>query len=313
MTVALQKKVSSMMTLSLAMITMISPADAQIATCTSTSPQCCWVIRIWQLMGKTTAVSPISSTDCCSSVVSSTGTTTIQNNGIPGVTCTSTGMVTKIDWKSNGLTGTVPPYFGKLVNLTSIDLSNNKGLNGAFYPSCDAYTKITNTDLTICGCPAKRTPPTTYPPADISEDCLASGTALTLEKRYIGYYQVIGEYVFTCTTDANKNPYMDCLNSMAEICNPTASTFSKTTCQTGVDQMTGQMNPLWQSVRRECGQWRWTDSLIGNPTSTACATANSNLRNNAYYTLEDGSKVSVTLDLIESINTRLWSQTALKG
>ncbi len=35
---------------------LISPADAQtVVSCTSTSPQCCWVKRSWDLMGKTTA------------------------------------------------------------------------------------------------------------------------------------------------------------------------------------------------------------------------------------------------------------------
>ena len=36
---------------------LISPADAQTSStsCTSTSPQCCWVKRSWDLMGKTTA------------------------------------------------------------------------------------------------------------------------------------------------------------------------------------------------------------------------------------------------------------------
>jgi hypothetical protein len=102
------------MMLSLVMLVMISPAQAQAVSCDSSSPQCCWVVRIWELMGKTTSVSSTSSTACCSKL----GTTT-QTSGITGVTCTSTGgTVTKIDWNSQSLQSSIPPDIGNLVNLT---------------------------------------------------------------------------------------------------------------------------------------------------------------------------------------------------
>ena len=76
-----------------------------IATCTSTSPQCCWVVRSWQLMGKTTTVSSTNATACCS---------------MTGVTCDSSNKVRKIVWGSKGLSGSIPAEIGNLVNLTHL-------------------------------------------------------------------------------------------------------------------------------------------------------------------------------------------------
>jgi hypothetical protein len=87
----------------LLILAIISPAKAQTATCGPTSPQCCTVVRIWQLMGKTTSVSSTSATACCS---------------MSGVTCTSDGTVTQISWNRQGLTGSIPPEIGNLTSLT---------------------------------------------------------------------------------------------------------------------------------------------------------------------------------------------------
>jgi hypothetical protein len=97
---------------------LIPPADAQTSStiCSSSSPECCWVVLSWQLMGKTTSVSSTSSTACCYYLVSSTGTTT-QTSGIPRVNCTSTGIVTEIDWSAQGLQGPTPAELSNLVNL----------------------------------------------------------------------------------------------------------------------------------------------------------------------------------------------------
>jgi len=389
MTVSLQKKVPCMMTLSLAMITMIAPADAQITTCTSTSPQCCWVVQIWQLMGKTTSVSATNATACCSYI---SGVTTYPP-GIPMVTCTSRGMVTGINWKNMSLTGSIPSSFenlrnlrtlwlnnnllsgcipaslGNLVYLRTLFLSNNQlsgeipsslggltslqnlllannqlsgvvpsslgyldllinfyvqnnaGINGTFTPLCHTAFEATNTELIICGCRATVTPPTNdFPPPELPDACLASGTssALTLEKRILTFSHVDGRYKYTCNTDEKKNPYADCLNTIAKICNSFASSFNKTLCQTGVNDMVKQMSPWWQNVRRECGQWRWIDQFNGSYTSSRCATANSDLIANAYYTVWNPDElvydtVRVTSYLTNSIIQRLWSKTALWG
>jgi len=117
-----KKNAPSVMAMTLAMASMISPADAQTSstTCSSTSPQCCWVKRSWQLMGKTTSVSSTSSTACCYYVVSSTGTTTTQTSGILGVNCTSTGIVTEIKWQRQALRNSFPTELSNLVNLTRL-------------------------------------------------------------------------------------------------------------------------------------------------------------------------------------------------
>ena len=103
-------KSPSAMLLSIMIASMISPAEAQTvpATCDSSSPQCCWVVRIWQLLGKTTSVSSTSSTACCKN---------LNAGGITGVACNSDGTVTQIGWANQGLSGSIPSDIGKLVNL----------------------------------------------------------------------------------------------------------------------------------------------------------------------------------------------------
>jgi hypothetical protein len=89
-------------------------------TCTSTSPECCWVVESWKKMGGTTSVSSTSATACCRYVVSSTRKTTTQTSGIPGVNCTSTGIVTKINWWDLGLVNSIPAELGSLTSLTHL-------------------------------------------------------------------------------------------------------------------------------------------------------------------------------------------------
>ena len=117
-----KKNVPSLIAMSLAMVPLIAPAQAQTSStsCTSTSPQCCWVKRSWELMGKTTSVSATHATACCYYLVSSTGTTTTQTSGIPGVTCNSTGIVTEINWFAQGLQGSIPADLSNLKDLTTL-------------------------------------------------------------------------------------------------------------------------------------------------------------------------------------------------
>jgi hypothetical protein len=77
--------------------------------------------------------------------------------------------------------------------------------------------------------------------------------------------------------------------------------------------MFGNMSTHWQAVRKECGQWSWTQNgqtFVGNSTSSNCATANSNLIANAFY-LQNGRRVPVTSGLTESIKVQLWSNALL--
>ena len=90
------------------------------AVCTSSSPECCWAILSWQMMGRITSASSTNATACCNTLVSSTGTKTTQTYGIPGVTCNSTGIVTEINWYGYGLTSSIPPELGNLTNLRNL-------------------------------------------------------------------------------------------------------------------------------------------------------------------------------------------------
>jgi hypothetical protein len=56
MTAPLSKKnAPSVIAMTLGMVSMISPDDAQ-TTCTSSSPECCWVVESWKKIRKTTSV-----------------------------------------------------------------------------------------------------------------------------------------------------------------------------------------------------------------------------------------------------------------
>jgi hypothetical protein len=86
-----------------------STSEDSSVTCTS---DCCRVIYIWKKMGKHSTVDHTSATACCFTLGSTT-----QTSGITGVTCNSDGTVIKIDWIEIGLTGSIPPEIGNLVNL----------------------------------------------------------------------------------------------------------------------------------------------------------------------------------------------------
>jgi hypothetical protein len=81
----------------------ISSTEAAVS-CDSSSSQCCSVVRIWELMGKTTSVSSTSSNDCCN---------------MEGVTCTGPD-VTQINWNKLGLTQQIPSDIRNLVNLQEL-------------------------------------------------------------------------------------------------------------------------------------------------------------------------------------------------
>ena len=92
----------------------ISCTQAQRSSteCEAQSPQCCWVKRSWELMGQSTSVSFTNATACCQNLGDST-----QTSGIPGVTCTSTGNVTEINWFFKSLKHSIPSELGNLGNL----------------------------------------------------------------------------------------------------------------------------------------------------------------------------------------------------
>jgi len=208
-----------------------------------------------------------------------------------------------------------------LVNLQGLLLNNNTGLTGTFTPKCGTRVSVPNTKVIICGCAAASTPPTIFPPSGTHADCLASGSALTLAKRTQvssqAYNQAFGGRRYTCHVDyPKKNPFADCTNSMAFLCNTSDTTWNsdgakREICRTAVNQMYGQMNSYWQEVRKHCGQWSFIQNgqtFVGNSASSSCATANSNLRTNAFYIQKDLSTVYVTSEFTISQNYGLWSK-----
>jgi len=203
------------------------------------------------------------------------------------------------------------------VNLQQLYLYDNVGLSGAFTPYCSTEVFASNTSLTICGCATKGSPAVLFPPPGTPDACLATGPASPLQKRDQVFSQNIGSFRYTCNVDANGNPFQDCLNTQAKICNTTDMGTDATRlsdCKNGVDKMALNMSTYWQAVRRECGQWPWIDGFTGNKTSSGCVTANYNLTRNAYYIVPDPpTKVYVTSALTDSVNVGLWGNTKLKG
>jgi hypothetical protein len=151
------------------------------------------------------------------------------------------------------------------------------------------------------------------PPPGTPDACLATGSfATTLQKRTLIFSKVIGPWTFSCHVDGNGNIFQDCLNAMYKIC------FDNTDiqyCKEKVDQMFRQMSSWWQDVRKQCGQWKW-DETVGNVNSEACTNANILLQKNAYYVKYDltGNRVNATVpsSLIDSINKGFWSNSNLK-
>jgi hypothetical protein len=85
-------------------------AEAQDATCTH---DCCTVAKIVGKYLRTSFPHFETVFGCCQYIGS-----VKQPSGIQGVTCTSDGTVTKIDWSGQQLKGSIPPEIGNLVNLT---------------------------------------------------------------------------------------------------------------------------------------------------------------------------------------------------
>jgi len=252
----------------------------------------------------------------------------LYENRLSGPIPTSIGKLTSLlylDSSHNLLSGSIPLEIRNLVKVRWLIVNDNQGLNGSFTPQCSIETMIAlNTNVTICGCAVRGSPAVFFPPSGTPDECLASGLATSLIKRTQIFSAPIGTYKYTCNLDSNGNPFQDCLNTMAKICHPdymgTNSTLIRM-CKDNVNSMvkstTQPMNVYWQNVRKECGQWKWTDGTIGNIDSTKCFDANLELQKNAYYVVpsEDGTgtvNIPVPSALTYSINKGLWSNLALK-
>lgn len=168
-----------------------------------------------------------------------------------------------------------------------------------------------NTKVITCGCASAISPPSVYPPCETDIKCLASGSPSTSSK----FSKVIDKLNFTCTVDSNKNPFQDCFNTMARLCNKnyiSGSAARISNCKESVNEMFSKMGKDWKEVRKECGQWPWKEDkapkYVGAVTSNKCAKANSNLENVKYI---DGT-VNVSPILIKTLAERLWNNDILK-
>ena len=157
-----------------------------------------------------------------------------------------------------------------------------------------------------------------FPPANTSEECLASGYGSSIVRRTAVFSAALGSLSFTCHVDDQKNPFADCLNTMARFCNPIhlgKNSTRITFCKTAVNDMARGMNRFWRDVRKECGQWS-LDGFVGQKDSKECDAANIELQKNAYYLVwnedtEQYEQVFVSPELTTSVKVGLWDNTAL--
>ena len=178
-----------------------------------------------------------------------------------------------------------------------------------------SYRALSLTNVTLCGCSSSVSPAFVFPPDSTPKECLSTGPATPLSKRTLTFSQNLDGLRFTCYKDRQGNPFQDCLNSMNYICRPGYIASDPATripfCRNAVDNITNSLNEHWQKVRRACGQWSWKE-FKGNFSSPECQTANSNLRDQAYYVLPDNTWSYVTVQLTESVRLGLWNNAVLE-
>jgi hypothetical protein len=170
------------------------------------------------------------------------------------------------------------------------------------------------TNLTICGCATQFSPPVAFPPPETPDECLATSSNTYLQRRSLVFLAKLESYQFTCSIDINKNPYQDCFNMMAKICNPKEMGTDSNLlarCKAVINQMAQSTSRWWQEVGKACGQWTWSDGTVGDVNSPKCNDANLALQKNAFY-IVGGVKIPVPPSLTNSINKGLWSNPLLK-
>jgi hypothetical protein len=166
-----------------------------------------------------------------------------------------------------------------------------------------------NTSLSaICGCAASSNIPISMPNSDnLSMECLADKYNTATHEHF----------EFAWTLDSNKNPMQICMNSLTFFCGRNhlqGRPDHIEACKNNVNRRFSTMNSFWITLRRECGQWAWTDGYIGNATSSSCIAAKLALeqKQNVNYTEADGTIVPVSSSVINSIQEGLWNNPYLQ-
>jgi hypothetical protein len=230
-------------------------------------------------------------------------------NQLNGTIPSEFGKLTKLTHlvlSVNQLNGTIPSEIGNLTKLIFLYVDNNPNLGGALTPRCGRTVNAINTNITICGCASKNTPPSIFPPAGTPIECLATGPASPLMKRNQVFTAALQGWNLTCTVDENLNPFQDCLNTMGALCSSTYISVNSTritNCKTSIGLMVDRMSPLCKAVPQACAPWNG-----GSPISAACIDANKKLIDDpkTYYTV-DGAQERVTSNLTNSVTTGLWN------
>lgn len=161
-----------------------------------------------------------------------------------------------------------------------------------------------NTQIILCGCATKDSPPIRFPPAGTVLSCLATGPVTTLAKRTQVFQKDIGSLRVTCNVDTNLNPFQDCLNTMRYYCDPARGSLYMSDCKVKVDAMTNEMNRYWQTWHHYCDKASWVYSAKQlTPGISSCAAATASLKAYAKY-----EGVSVPDAVITTAKEALWDK-----
>ena len=178
------------------------------------------------------------------------------------------------------------------------------------------HSLLANTSVTMCGCSSSKSPAYIFPSPTLPTECLSSGLASSSSPfQQPIYSQTFGALKYTCVMDSKKQPNQDCMNTLAHICNPAylgTDQYRIANCKNAVDTIFTKLNPLWQAVRRECGQWPYA-GYTGDSSSEKCASANAQLRANVFYSQDAIFLGSFTSQFTESLRLGLWTNQALRG
>jgi len=222
---------------------------------------------------------------------------------------------------NNQFVGRIPEGILRLPKLETLYVDHNKDLSGNIEPKCGLEVYSSETGVVICGCASKKSPPSSYPADNTPESCLASemhNETSSLVKRSQVFSQSFGsrKYMFTCNLETGTlNPFQDCLNTIVRVCSPTYTNYRSEgiqICKDAVDALSSTMNPLWQAVRKDCGQWQWKDSYKVLSLGS-CDKSFAVLLKNAYYIFPDPitgrlQKLTLSKEFAQSVKAGLWDR-----
>ena len=103
---------------------------------------------------------------------------------------------------------------------------------------------------------------------------------------------------FSCSVDPTTlSPYQDCINTIAAFCYTASPIFSSwSDCQSKIRTIRPELNSNWKTYISSCAKF-----LGGDPNSSACSTATSQLVSKEYYYWKDSTNTVRTSTIPQSL------------